>query len=146
MCVRACVSAVILGMFCLAGCGPAYPETVPVSGRITLNGGSWPKAGLLIFAPTEDSVDAPMRPATAQFAADGTFTAATTYEPDDGLLPGTYQLRVECWEQEPNMEGKPVKSYVPDKYHNAATSGLEVQVPAGSDPLVLNFDVLSRER
>ena len=143
---RKCGYALLMAAACLVGCGPGYPETVGASGKVTLNGGAWPKGGLLIFSPTEELPDFPMRPATAQFAADGSFDSATTYEPGDGLLPGSYQVRVECWEQEPNMEGKPVKSYVPEKYHNGATSGLEVEVPAGGDPVVLNFDVLSDEK
>lgn len=132
---------IVIGLLCLTGCGSGNPETVPVSGKVTLEGGPWPKPGMLFFTPIEEVPGFPMRPATADFDVDGLFRSATTYEAGDGVLPGKYRVRVECWEQAPNMEGKPVKSHVPSRYDNAATSGLEATIGADADPQRLSFNV-----
>ena len=48
------------------------------------------------------------------FDVDGTFEV-TSFELGDGLVPGTYRVRIECWEQYPG-DFRPGVSYVPEKY------------------------------
>jgi hypothetical protein len=81
-----------------------------------------------------------MRPGIGDFAADGAYEAKT-FAPGDGLLPGRYKLRVECWKTPPNMEGKPAVSYLPAKYQNPQQSGLELNVKPGDDPITLNIEI-----
>jgi len=112
----------------VVGCGDAM-RPVPVSGRVTLDGGAWPRRGMLFFTPIEPAEGYPRRPATADFAEDGAFRA-TSFEKFDGLLPGSYSVNIECWEVPPSMgPGPPAVSAVPEKYQKGATSGFRVDVP-----------------
>ena len=76
----------------------------------------------------------------AKFEVDGAYRA-TTFDPGDGLLPGTYTVAVECYETPPNMEGKPIKSYIPEKYISPTTSGLQLTVEPKSKPVVFNLEL-----
>ena len=67
---------------------------------------------------------------------------ATTQPNRDGLVPGTYRVGLEMWEVPPTMGGPPAKSYLPQKYQSAVTSGLEVVVPADGDGMVeVSWDI-----
>ena len=101
---------------CLAaitfGCSNSNrPKTIPVSGTVTFGGGEPEYEGALFFAPIEVEEGYPKRPGRALFGLDGEFTA-TSYEDGDGLVPGTYRVRVESWKKPPGMGG-PGVSYVP---------------------------------
>lgn len=134
----------ILGPLFLAclGCGPSRPTLVPVSGKVTFGGGAWPKKGTIYFTVKKAADGYPQRPGYADFGPDGSY-AVTSYDtPGDGLHPGTYAVRIECWEVEPNMEGKPTKSYVPGKFQNADTSELTLEVlPTDGAKTGVDFDV-----
>lgn len=133
-------AALLLLFVTLTGCGREGPERVPVHGRITYGGGAWPKAGVVYFQPLGSHGGQPLRPATGMFDAEGSFQA-TSFTPGDGLVPGKYRVRVECWEVEPNPDPKfgPPKSYVPG---NVALADLEV--PEGSSTLTPTWDVPKR--
>lgn len=152
----------------LAGCSSSERGLVPVSGKVTLDGGSWAKPGRLIFTPTgQGSAEGgAMRPSIADFGTDGQYTVSS-YEGSPGLYPGEYKVAVECWEEEPGMAnpnaaadlGKkglspgfnnkkipmpgPGKSYVPEKYRSSEKSDLSVKVESGK-PVTANFDVKSK--
>ena len=87
----------------LVGCGREGPERVSIQGRVTYAGGPWPKPGVIYFQPLEAAAGLPMRPATGHFGVDGSFQV-TSFDPSDGLVPGKYRVRVECWEVEPPPE------------------------------------------
>lgn len=107
------------------------PQTVPVSGRVTLDGGPWPRRGMLFFAPVEPAEGFPRRPGVADFQEDGVFEA-TSFEPGDGLLPGKYLVNVECWEVPPSMgPGPPAKSAVPADQQNGVDCDRTLEVPVG---------------
>ena len=61
------------------------------------------------------------------------------------LLPAVQAAReaarlvVECYETPPNMEGKPVKSFIDKKYTNGETSGFDLVVEPGAKPI--EFDI-----
>ncbi len=61
------------------GCGKAPVRTVPVEGTVTLGGGSWPEAGMVVFAPKDPAEGYPRRAGQAIFERDGRYVA-TTFE------------------------------------------------------------------
>lgn len=119
----------------ITGCGSGEPGLVPVRGKITLDGGPFPKEGLINFTGGGSAdVNAPSRPGSAKFGPDGVFSAMS-FEPGDGLFPGTYKLAVECQDAPPTIanDGRMLggKSLIPAKFQNAETSGLTMTVPEG---------------
>jgi len=132
-----------------AGCGGGGRgvELVRVAGRLTCDGGSMPAAGQVLFVPRQVPGGAtpgrPLRPASATFATDGAFRA-TSWTPGDGLVPGTYAVVVDCWEVPPTMDGPAAKSFLAPAFGAAATTPLELVVPAGGGPQDVAFDVARR--
>ena len=131
-----------LGASLFIGCGGRDVEQVQVTGKVTLDGGPMPGPGTLYFTPVKAAGDAPLRPGTAQFDADGSY-AAGSFESGDGLVPGTYNVAVHCWEVAPTMEDVTPVSFIPEKFTNAATSGLSVDVPSGSRSMSKDFNLVS---
>lgn len=118
------IAALFTAVFA-GGCGEG---TVSVSGRVTYNGGSWPKPGVIHFLPEEPDPDYPSRPGSGQFDTDGQFTVST-YKPGDGLFPGTYSIAVECWLEPPSLEKSSAgRSAAPPKYQSGRTSDLKVTI------------------
>ena len=134
--------ALLIGVACVAalGCGNKRPPTVPVSGKVTIDGKAPPAGGTVWFTPDEAAAGFAMRPGTGDFGADGAFQAKT-FVPGDGLLPGHYRVRIDCWKVAPNMEGKRTQSYLPAKYQNPQESGLELTVKPDDDPLTFNVEI-----
>jgi len=143
--VRPCSFARVLACMVitssLIGCGSGGPDVVPVVGRVTLAGGGWGRPGMIFFAPVEPAAGFPRLPGMADVDEEGNFRA-TTQPNRDGLTPGTYRVGLEMWEVPPTMGGPPAKSYLPQKYQSAATSGLEVVVPAdGGETIEVSWDI-----
>ncbi len=138
------LSAVGVLVLLVTGCGPSRPETVPVSGMVTVDGKAPPGPGLIYFITREAAEGFDRRPATAEFDATGHYTAKT-FVPGDGLMPGRYGVSVECWEVAPNMDGRPMKSYIAPRYGSPATSGLEeIAIEPGSSGREIDFELFSR--
>jgi hypothetical protein len=98
-----------------AGCSKSdRPLTVPVAGTVTFAGGPPPSDGSLRFAPIEVAEGLPNRPGRADFDASGKFSARSFAE-NDGLVPGTYKVMLECWKVVP-VDGKPGVSHIPTGY------------------------------
>jgi hypothetical protein len=133
----------LLLMVSLHGCGPNRPKCVRVSGTVTLDGDKVPGPGYVYFTTGSTGKEGPTRPGTAEFDAAGKYNA-TTFVAGDGLIPGKYVLRVDCWKTAPNMEGKPVVSFLPQKYQNAATSGLELTVAPDASPITYDIKLASK--
>lgn len=123
----------------LTGCGSRHP-TIAVSGRVTYDGGDWPKPGTMNFLPLEPAEGFERRPGRAEFDTDGNFRAMT-WEEGDGLLPGKYRVTVACWERAPSVEYAGSESYVPVVYQSAGQSPWVIDVLPGSDPLVVERDI-----
>jgi hypothetical protein len=71
----------------LTGCGADRPQTIPVTGRVTLDGR--PVEGAVVgFLPKGGG-----RPATGTTDASGAFTL-TTFDEGDGALPGVHLVTV----------------------------------------------------
>lgn len=139
-CRRVCW--LILVSLALTGCGSKSPKCIPVSGKVTLDGEKVPGPGYIYFTIDSTGMDGISRPGTAEFDADGNYKV-TSFEPGDGLMPGKYLLRVDCWKTPPNMEGKPVESFLPQKYQDASRSGLELVVEAKSKPVTFDIKLTS---
>ena len=126
----------------LAGCSKS-PQCIPVRGTVTLDGGKVPGPGFIYFTTDSTGKEVISRPGTAEFDANGTYTAKS-FVPGDGLMSGSYLLRVDCWQTAPNMDGKPVVSFLPQKYQNAATSKLELTIEPGASPITFDVKLTSK--
>ncbi len=135
---------VAIGASLALGCDTGPPKTIPVTGRVTLEGGDWPRQGMIYFAPVEPAAGYSRRPGQADFDASGQFQAYT-FEKGDGLIPGKYRMSIECWEVPPSMSPpSPGKSAVPPQYQSAASSGLTVDVPpVRGEAVELTLDLVS---
>jgi len=107
----------VIGVLASCSGGNGMP-LVPVSGVVTFSGGPPPKEGRVIFSQLSGTgvKGLPNRPGRASFGTDGKFVAMT-FHPDDGLLPGTYSVRVECVDGVPgdNVPWDAI-SFVPSTY------------------------------
>src|SRR5690349_13423890 len=114
----------------ISGCGDKH-GLVPVSGRLTFDGGPPPKPGRLTFGPIKPAEGFVQRPGQASFGADGKFEV-TSYEAGDGLSPGSYRINVICVERDPRPVpgGLEAVTYVAPGY-----KGQEVIVASGSKPI-----------
>lgn len=128
---------ILLSAGLLAGCcgGSDRPPTVPVSGKLTFNGGEWPKPGVINFSAIKVGEGMPNRPASGHFDTDGVFTV-TSFDKGDGLVPGTYSVRIDCWKRPPLGDGNPPISYIAKDFKPE-----EVVVTRGGGPIELNWDV-----
>jgi len=125
----------VLAIWLLAGGCQKDVGLVEVRGTITFSGGPCPAPGMIIFAPLEAASGENLRPASANFSTDGEF-AATSFKPGDGLLPGTYRIRIQCWDKPPH-DFEPGISYLPEDYepeHLVIESGTR-------GPIVLSYDI-----
>lgn len=137
---------VVTGLFSLGalsiGCADSRDmPTVPVSGRVTFDGGPPPALGSITFMPRSGSSPAglPAKPGSAQFDAEGRFWA-TSFKERDGLLPGTYGVSISCVKDYQNLNVNPdavaVQDYVPQDYRPS-----DLVVKEGSEPIEVTFDV-----
>ena len=114
----------------LAGCD-AGPALTPVRGKVLYNGQPL-RFGVVMFHPQQGQV------AQAELKPDGTFDLST-YELNDGIVPGNYKVSVLCAEahdpsrsqSETSEAGMTLgKSLIPLKYTRASSSGLTATVSA----------------
>jgi hypothetical protein len=121
---------------CLAGCGGSdRPKTIPISGKVTINGQAPGEGGKLYFTPTQVAEGYSKRPASGTFTASGEYRVMS-WEVDDGLVPGHYNVGV--------VPVDPNKTAIPAKYQQGATSGLEVDVPIDQGSIEYNIEVVSK--
>jgi hypothetical protein len=133
----------LIALVFFGGCGRNSPTCVPVSGTVTLDGDKVPGPGYIYFTSVSAGKGGASRPGTAEFDADGRYRAKT-FVAGDGLLPGKYALRVDCWKTVPNLEGKPSVSFLPQKYQNPPTSNLELTVAADASPITFDIRLTSK--
>src|SRR5688500_11311131 len=115
-------TAIVTSLFfgsLLMGCEKGHDlPLVPVSGRVSFNHGSPPAEGNVSFVQVGNSGPPGLtnRPGRATFGTDGRF-AATTFQNEDGLLPGKYQVAITCVDAEAKP-GQPFDevSFVPSTY------------------------------
>ena len=113
--LRFCLLPLLFSLLLLlGGCGYDRPSTIAMHGTVTFGGQTPPTAGAIYFAPIEVAPGLPRRPARAMFDADGHFRA-TSFDDGDGIVPGTYRVRIECWKTPPTMTSAGV-SHVPQEF------------------------------
>lgn len=116
-------------LIALAGCGPGV-QLVPVRGRVLLDGKPL-SSGSVMFQPRVGPA------ARGQIGADGSFDLGT-YQPRDGVRPGTAAVRVTSVapvQAAPGQEQPPARSLIPQHYADFATSGITIEVAAGMQPV-----------
>ena len=123
---------------CAVGCGGGDGvSVVPVSGNVTIGGAAPGREGNITFTVVEPAEGFPRRPASATFAADGSYEAMS-YEPGDGLVPGKYVAVIQCYDGTPT-DDDPTSfdrlNVVPKTYRP------EVNVDPTADSVEANFDV-----
>ena len=142
------VASTVVAALLLAatGCGSSGPQPVRVQGRVTLDGGDWPKEGVIYFTPLAPAPGFPSRPGMGKFGDHGEFVV-TTLGAGDGLFPGKYGAAVECWDVPPSMDPKapPRRGFADPKFESAQSSGLVLDVPSGSGPIYVDFNVTARK-
>jgi hypothetical protein len=120
------------------GCGQNTPKMMPVRGKLTFEGGAWPKPGKMIFSPLKSEPGFPCKPGIATFNTDGEFSAKT--DDYEGLIPGEYRIAVMCWKIAP-ISTRPGVGYIDDKFTGFGSSGLTLKVdPNQSGPVIWNCD------
>ena len=134
------------------GCGPSYPETAEVRGRVTYQGKPLPE-GRILFWPPEG------RPAMAEIGPDGSYSL-TTFVTGDGAIPGEHRVTIKATRVHFNEAGadiprrdvapggespserstEPVVEWlVPRIYERAESSPLKAAVRPGQN--TINFDL-----
>jgi len=115
-----------------SGVGAGKAKTVPLTGKVTLDGSSHGGVNLQ-FIPK--SADAGVRTAYSQVSADGTF-AATTYVTGDGIVPGKYTVQIGASEDVGSADPAKMMAAV----NIAAVETVEIDVPAdGLTDIELKF-------
>ncbi|HEY4235368.1 MAG TPA: hypothetical protein VGM76_18190, partial [Lacipirellulaceae bacterium] len=110
---------------------------------ITFGGGPTPHDGSIVFVqePGSGMPGLPNRPGHASFSTDGKF-AATTFKPEDGLLPGKYRVNIECVNGVPGPDSPWDKiSFVPADYQPP-----ELVVTEGQPAIEMNYDVPAKKK
>lgn len=111
---RPILGSLLAAVLFFVGCGPSRPQTIPVTGRVTFAGQPPPAAGTLFFACTQPAEGYIARPAMGEFDARGVLQVAA-FEDVAGLVPGKYEVRVECWKTPPT-EAAPGVSHLPEGF------------------------------
>ena len=123
----------------LVGCGENR-GLVKIAGTVTCDGKAPPAAGSMVFLPEPGQTD--VQEGTATFDKDGKFTAST-WQKGDGLRPGRYKIRIECWEAKPSFSSSKGVSLIDRKYadwgNDSAMPRLEVF--SGKSKTDVIFDV-----
>jgi len=88
-----CTTHLFIATLCLLttviiGCGSDRPATMPVRGRVTMDGQNM-TAGRITFYPKAG------RPATGQISGDGSYTL-TTFKPGDGAVVGDHVVTIKA--------------------------------------------------
>lgn len=96
------VGFLVVGLFCLVGCGPTKPPALPTGGKVTVRGGerTIPEGAFLVFHPTSEDLAKAM--GTKPFATvgkDGSYEL-TSYIEKDGAPEGEYGVTIE-WRPAP---------------------------------------------
>jgi hypothetical protein len=110
-----------------------------VSGRVTYAGGEWPIQGTITFGPKKTEDGKIPRLGSANFDKEGNFVVGS-YQPGDGLMPGTYKVTVSCISSSDPSKTVEELDLVPQTFKPD-----DLVVEAGSGPIELNLDVPKKE-
>jgi len=127
--------AVFCGALLTAGCTPNFPRTVPVHGKVTLEGEPVRGAEIQFIA-------AGLPTATGKIGPDGEYRLGS-FQFEDGAVPGTYRVVVKPVEISTPYGPAPMFS-IPERYQSPDTSGLEARVGPGTTELNFNLKLGDR--
>ena len=126
-----CTAALVVLPF-VAGCGGGPFDIVPVSGKVTYQGGE-PIPGETVEVTFHPQIEKKgkehPRPGLAQLNEDGTFEYATTHKHRDGLIPGKHKVTVRVLDENQN----PIPGVIPDKYTDPKRTPVEVEVKGSGE-------------
>ncbi|MGO9108795.1 MAG: hypothetical protein ACLP9L_06140, partial [Thermoguttaceae bacterium] len=111
-----------MGSIAVDGCNRGISGLVPVSGKLTYNGGPWPKTGSINFSPLPVE-GKKLLPAMAHVEKDGAFVVKSA--DSLGLRPGEYLVTIRCWLETPS-DNESGKSALPERYSSPNTSKLKL--------------------
>ncbi len=134
----ALVTAVLLSLFAVVGCGQKGSPLHPVTGKITSSDGKPLERATVVFHPVGTANPGAVKP-RGTVGADGTFTL-TSHTSGDGALAGEYRVTVELWSA--GKGDDPPTTRLPPKFANPNSSGLTATV--GDGPTELKPFVLGR--
>jgi hypothetical protein len=118
----------LAALACVAGCGDGRPQRVPVSGTVMIDGAPL-SYGFVTFVPAAG------RSASGQLDGQGRFTLGS-YEPGDGVLPGSQRVSVLARE---SLNDKQAKWHAPKKYKDHDSSGIVIEVTEPTDDLKIDL-------
>lgn len=128
------IIVVILTLLPLTGCGGSRLGTVPVKGKVTIDGRPV-TTGTVFFQPVDVAQG---RPARSALAADGSYAAASL-DNDQGIVPGEY--KVSLMPPAAEAANPAMQDLIPAKYRNPDTSGLSLTVPDRGGPIVFDIEM-----
>ena len=117
----------LLALLALAGgCGAG--SLVPVKGKVTVDGTPL-TTGSLVFKPDAAKGNASQVDSSAEISADGSYSLFTRQK--EGAPPGWYKVGVVAQgPANPADPYSPQKSLIAERYNNAESSGVAVEVVA----------------
>ena len=129
---RFSVACLALSVALNVGCGDSGPTLAPVRGTVLLDGQPL-KFGHIITHPKAG------RGANGAIQPDGSFELNSGREP--GALIGTHQVAIMAYEDvgPKSPEAGPGKLITPQRYANAESSGLTIEVTSGENAPTLQL-------
>lgn len=120
------------------GCGPKFPKTAIVRGKVTYKGKPVPN-GTVNFIPGGGTN---AKDAQGEIQPDGTYSL-TSFRPGDGAIPGNYTVMIIAMQDQANRlpeDRSPLPPpIVPIKYTSLATSDLKATVEDKEN--TINFEL-----
>lgn len=130
---RFILPALALVSLCTLGCGDGRPMRVPVSGKVLVDGTPATRGSLSFYPESGQG-----RPSSAAIKSDGSFTVYT-FEKDDGIPPGTYDVTVLAMETiGPEGEEK-IRYHIPKKYADRTTAGITKTIEGPTDSMLIEL-------
>ena len=126
--MRSCwISAASMAIVCCISCGKSTPDVAPVTGKVLLDGKPL-TTGRVLTRPKAG------RGSNGVIQSDGTFELST-YGDGDGAVIGTHDVAVVAYEEGAGggPESATGKLLVPERYTQAATSELTINVTADGE-------------
>ncbi len=113
----------------LCGCGDGRPERVPLSGVVLIDGEPLTHGFIQVMPENARAAQSPLD-------SEGRFQLST-FDEQDGVVPGTHKVAVIAVE---SLSAVEQKWHAPKKYMDPDESGLTITVPEdSSEPVTLNL-------
>jgi hypothetical protein len=140
--LRLQILAFIVVMIAATGCGQnnSGPQTVPVTGKVTLDGDPIAHA-VVSLTPVSDATGGV--PAQATTNESGEFEVYSAFDQgrttQTGMVPGDYAVTVTKLESIPAQAQltRAPKNLLPKQYESAGSSGLKATITADGDNIIV---------